>query len=65
MERHAGKKVVNPQWQPFELLRRDLWHRASESGPAGARATETPSRGPAAPLADRDSYEVAPTARAS
>jgi hypothetical protein len=29
MKRHAGKKVVNPQWQPFELLRRDLWHRAS------------------------------------
>jgi hypothetical protein len=27
MKRHAGKKVVNPQWQPFELLRRDLWHR--------------------------------------
>jgi hypothetical protein len=29
MKRHAGKKVVNPQWQPFELLCRDLGHRAS------------------------------------
>jgi hypothetical protein len=29
MKRHAGKKGVNPQWQPFELLCRDLWHRAS------------------------------------
>jgi hypothetical protein len=29
MKRHAGKKVVNPQWQPFELLRRDLWHQVS------------------------------------
>src|SRR5229473_4948095 len=29
MKRHAGKKGVNPQWQPFELLHRDLWHRAS------------------------------------
>ena len=29
MKRHAGKKGVNPQWQPFELVRRDLWHRAS------------------------------------
>src|SRR4029077_10036043 len=29
MKRHAGKKVVDPQWQPFELLRRDLWHRGS------------------------------------
>src|SRR6266481_6837490 len=28
MKRHAGEKGVNPQWQPFELLRRDLWHRA-------------------------------------
>src|SRR5262249_44981995 len=27
MERHAGKKVMNPQRQPLELLRRDLWHR--------------------------------------
>jgi hypothetical protein len=27
MKRHAGKKVVDPQWQPFELLARDLWHR--------------------------------------
>src|SRR4029077_8396925 len=41
MERHTGKKVVDPQWQTFELLRRDLWHRASESGPAGARATDS------------------------
>jgi hypothetical protein len=29
MERHAGKKLMNPQWQPLELLRRDLWHLAS------------------------------------
>jgi hypothetical protein len=29
MKRHAGKKVVNPQRQPFEFVRRDLWHRAS------------------------------------
>src|ERR1700730_16096669 len=29
MKRHAGKKVVNPQWQTFELLCRDLRHRAS------------------------------------
>src|SRR6266498_1474297 len=29
MKRHAGKKGVNPQWQLFELLRRDLWHWAS------------------------------------
>src|SRR5271169_1696403 len=29
MKRHAGKKVVNPQLQPFELLSRDLRHRAS------------------------------------
>jgi len=29
MKRHAGKKVVNPQWQLFELLCRDLGHRAS------------------------------------
>jgi hypothetical protein len=29
MKRYAGKKIVNPQWQPFELVRRDLWHRAS------------------------------------
>ena len=28
MKRHAGKKVVNPQWQPFELLCRNLGHRA-------------------------------------
>jgi hypothetical protein len=28
MKRHAGKKVVNSQWQPFELLCRDLGHRA-------------------------------------
>jgi hypothetical protein len=26
MKRHAGKKVVNPQGQPFELLDRDAWH---------------------------------------
>ena len=29
MKRHPGKKVVNPQWQPFELVRRNLGHRAS------------------------------------
>src|SRR6266536_1678793 len=29
MKRHAGKKGVNPQWQLFELLRRELWHWAS------------------------------------
>jgi LytS/YehU family sensor histidine kinase len=29
MKRHAGKKVVNPQWQPFELFCRDLKHWAS------------------------------------
>jgi len=29
MKRHAGKKVVNPQWQPFELLCRNLGHPAS------------------------------------
>jgi hypothetical protein len=29
MKRHARKKVVNPQWQPFELLCRDLGHWAS------------------------------------
>jgi hypothetical protein len=28
MKRNAGQKVVNPQWQPFEFLRRDLRHRA-------------------------------------
>jgi hypothetical protein len=26
MKRHTGKKVVNPQWQTFELLSGDLWH---------------------------------------
>jgi hypothetical protein len=26
---NAGKKIVYLQWQLFELLRRDLWHRAS------------------------------------
>jgi hypothetical protein len=29
VKRHAGKELVNPQWQPFELLSRDLRHRAS------------------------------------
>ena len=29
LKRQAGKKVVNPQRQPFELWRRVLWHRAS------------------------------------
>jgi hypothetical protein len=29
MEWHAGKKVMNPQLQSFELLRRDPWHLAS------------------------------------
>jgi hypothetical protein len=29
MKRHAGKEFVNPQWQPFEFLSRDLRHRAS------------------------------------
>jgi hypothetical protein len=29
MKRHAGKKVVNTQWQPFELLWRDPGHQAS------------------------------------
>jgi hypothetical protein len=29
MKRKAGKKVVDPQWQPFELLCQDLGHRAS------------------------------------
>jgi hypothetical protein len=29
MKRHADKKVMNPQWQPFELLCRDLGHWAS------------------------------------
>jgi hypothetical protein len=33
MKRHAGKKVMNPQWQPFELSRRDLWHRTSSAVP--------------------------------
>src|SRR5262245_55791563 len=32
MKRNAGKKVMNPQWQPLKLLRRDLWHRASTRG---------------------------------
>jgi hypothetical protein len=27
VKRHASKKTVNPQWQPFKFLRRDLWHR--------------------------------------
>jgi hypothetical protein len=45
MERHAGKNVMNPQWQPLELSRRDLWHRVSQSGPAGAGATYPPPRG--------------------
>jgi len=29
MKRHTREKVVNPQWQPFELFCRDLRHRAS------------------------------------
>jgi hypothetical protein len=40
MERHAGKKVMNPQWQPFELLRRDLWHRVSQSDSVVAPSVE-------------------------
>jgi hypothetical protein len=26
MKRYTGKKIVNAQWQPFELLRGDLCH---------------------------------------
>src|SRR5262249_10148418 len=37
-------KVMNPQWQPFELLRRDLWHRASSSDP-GSLAVSAPAGG--------------------
>ena len=29
MKWNAGKKIVSPQWQLFEPLPRDLWHRAS------------------------------------
>jgi hypothetical protein len=29
MKRHADKKVVNAQWQPFELFWRNLRHRLS------------------------------------
>jgi hypothetical protein len=29
MKWNAGEKIVYPQWQLFELLRRGLWHRAS------------------------------------
>src|SRR5262249_39065315 len=39
MQRHAGKKVVDPQGKPLELLRRDLWHRALLVGPACAVST--------------------------
>jgi hypothetical protein len=52
MERHAGKKIVNPQWKPFELSSRDLWHGGpplesldfdagcSHTGPATGMGTE-------------------------
>jgi len=33
IKRHAGKKVVDPQWQPFELLRTDPWHRGLHHPP--------------------------------
>src|SRR5262245_3081304 len=28
VERHASEEVMNPEWEPSELLRRDTWHRA-------------------------------------
>src|SRR5260370_37365888 len=60
MKRHTSKKVVNPQWQPFELLCRDLGHRASlavrECYRDVTSTTSQLSRGPTTARATRRAY---------
>src|SRR5215469_10455775 len=45
MKRHAGKKVVNTEWQPVEFLCPDLWHRAPIRCSSRYRLKERPSVG--------------------